>query len=160
MGSFTSIILTGSEHDYHGGILPTHYLFLSENSRPAWILVEQNYNISRNKHEKIRWIPTVDNMLMDALLMVAIYVDKNKKMKELFRKLFNNPDSDYIQLYEDIKKEDLELLYEGCRNVEFKSKLVISVLQGSTITGQLDKLKSCKINYELCVSDKTNNNSH
>jgi|TARA_B100001971_G_C18207592_1_gene548595 hypothetical protein len=42
MGSFTTQILVGSGDSNHGGIYPTHFMYLSENDRPAWILMGQN----------------------------------------------------------------------------------------------------------------------
>lgn len=35
MGTFTAVILVGHEHRYDGGIIPSHAVYLSENSRPA-----------------------------------------------------------------------------------------------------------------------------
>jgi len=53
-----------------------HYLFLSENSRAAWILVPQNVfrGFQPVRGPKITWIPTVENILEDALLVMALYV--------------------------------------------------------------------------------------
>jgi hypothetical protein len=38
----TAYILVGTKDPYSGGINPFHYLFLSENDRPAWTLVNEN----------------------------------------------------------------------------------------------------------------------
>ena len=38
MATLIAQILIGSSHPYDGGINPTHCLFLSENSKPAWVL--------------------------------------------------------------------------------------------------------------------------
>jgi hypothetical protein len=38
MGTITAQILVGSPHLYHDGLMPTHQVFLSENSRPARVL--------------------------------------------------------------------------------------------------------------------------
>ncbi len=76
MATFTAQILVGSPHPNHGGINPTHSLFLSENSRPAWILVDP-YPDSGPRNSRIVWIPTLENMLEDALLMIAVYVCKD-----------------------------------------------------------------------------------
>ena len=42
MGTVTAQILIGSPHPNDGGIIPSHYLFLSENDRPSWSLVGAN----------------------------------------------------------------------------------------------------------------------
>ena len=70
MGSFTAQIIVGQAHPNHGGIIPSYYLFLSENSKPAWLLMSEN--ITSNKDKQITWFPTVENMLQDALLMISV----------------------------------------------------------------------------------------
>jgi hypothetical protein len=49
MGTFTAQILIGNNHRYGGGIIPSHAVFLSENSRPAWILKNLDLNEFRTK---------------------------------------------------------------------------------------------------------------
>ena len=54
MGTVTAQILIGSPHPNDGGIIPSHYLFLSENDRPSWTLVRANiFQVSKNKFSKI-----------------------------------------------------------------------------------------------------------
>jgi hypothetical protein len=75
MAALTAQILAGSPHPRHDGINPAHYLFFSENDRPAWVLVNQNiFPEKQSGHSKITWIPTIENMFEDALLMIAIHV--------------------------------------------------------------------------------------
>jgi len=83
MSAITAQILVGQAHPNLGGINPTHYLFLSENSRPVWILVPQNlWELESSINEKkVTWIPTVENLLEDALLMIGIHVLKNPPRK-------------------------------------------------------------------------------
>lgn len=84
MATLTAQILVGSPHPNHDGLNPSHYLFLSENDRPAWVLVHQNiFEEQKTDVGKITWIPTVENMLEDALLMVAIYIQKNHEIIEM-----------------------------------------------------------------------------
>lgn len=67
MATLTAQILIGEGHPNHDGINPSHYLFLSENSRSAWVLLPENiFSQSSKRTPKITWIPTVDNMLEDA----------------------------------------------------------------------------------------------
>ncbi len=151
MGSFTAEILVGSPHPYHGGIIPTHFLFLSENSRPNLILVSEK--IFSNKSEnvkKIRWIPTVENMLEDALLMISLNVVKNEEMIKLFRKFSQKNEDDNILIYNDLKKEERDELYQRCREIENFPKIVVSVFKGSTIMSQLFVLKKYKMDVEVC----------
>ena len=71
MGTFTAQILVGTPDLYHGGIIPTHYLFLSENDRPAWILEDKSGS------QNVVWVPTIEDILEDALLMIAVHVCKD-----------------------------------------------------------------------------------
>ncbi|WP_121661857.1 hypothetical protein [Metabacillus litoralis] len=74
MGTFTAQLLVGQAHPYEGGICGiTHTLQLSENGRPAWVLVSTN-DEKDTKITKITWIPTLEHMLEDALLMIGLYV--------------------------------------------------------------------------------------
>jgi len=47
MGTLTAQFLVGKTHPNHGGINPTHYLFLSENSRPVFTLLKENIYADR-----------------------------------------------------------------------------------------------------------------
>lgn len=75
MGTITAQILIGTGHPYHGGIIPTHALWLSENSRPAWRCHPFERSLDPKEHWEERqcvWIPTYDNMLEDGLLLAAL----------------------------------------------------------------------------------------
>lgn len=75
MGTITAQILIGTGHPYHGGIVPTHALWLSENSRPAWRCHPFDHSPDPKEHWEERqcvWIPTCDNMLEDGLLLAAL----------------------------------------------------------------------------------------
>jgi len=80
LATFTAQILIGTEHPYHGGINPTHFLFLSENDRPAWILTNENITGENPDVEKIVWNPTTENMFEDALFMINLYIEKDKTL--------------------------------------------------------------------------------
>ena len=76
MGTITAQILIGTGHPYHGGIIPTHALWLSENSRPAWRCHPFEYLAHAEEHWEDRqcvWIPTTENMLEDGLLLATLF---------------------------------------------------------------------------------------
>lgn len=76
MGTITAQILIGTGHPYHGGIIPTHVLWLSENSRPAWRCHPFEYHAHPEEHWEDRqcvWIPTTENMLEDGLLLATLF---------------------------------------------------------------------------------------
>jgi hypothetical protein len=155
MGTFTSQILVGQKHSYDGGIINiSHTLYLSENSCSAWILTPaEGSNENKQSQEKIVWIPTLENMLEDALVMIGLYVLKDEKLASLAGKYFQQPKKqNVIQLYDDIKPEDLQELYKHERTIESSHKIILSVFQGSSILKHLPVLKNYQNDIEVCKS--------
>jgi len=153
MGTMTAQILVGTPHSNHDGIQPTHHLFLSENSRPAWVLVPQNiFGEDQTAQKKIVWIPTVENMLEDAFLMIAIHIQKNRKITELANSFYNNMQSDRLEMYEHINESQRKQLYEKCRQIPKFPKIIISVFRGSTIQSQLQIISQYKMDVEVCCT--------
>lgn len=153
MGTFTAQILVGNPHPYHDGIIPIHYLFLSENSRPAWVLVPQNFFIQgkdQSIKNKIVWIPTVENMLEDAFLMIAIHLQKNHEIIELAKSFYNNVALDSVELYRHFSECQRTQLYEKCREISVFPKVIISIFRDSTIQRQLPIIAHYKMEVEVC----------
>jgi len=101
----TAQMLIGAGHPNHDGIGPSHYLYLSENSRPAWLLVEQNVFTNNKKREaKIVWIPTVEDMLEDAFLMIGLHVVKDQGMVELIKTFNKAALSDRLEMYDNLEE--------------------------------------------------------
>jgi len=151
MGTFTTQILVGTPHQNNDGINPTHYVFLSENDRPSWILVHQNIFTEHEDNERIiTWIPTIENMLEDALLMIAIHVCKNKEVIKLAKNFNAKIESQRVELYSDLEENNRKQLYEQCRQIPDFPKIIISVFRGSTIAQQLNVLEQYKMDVEVC----------
>jgi hypothetical protein len=152
MPALTAHILVGNSHQDHGGIIPTHYFFLSENSVPVWVLVTENsFNPENKKIRKVTWLPTVENMLEDALLMIAINVLKDKEISELAKEHFKRDIHGALSLYEDIDPAALKTLYQQCRKLKNRYKIVLTVLEGSSIRSHLKVLKNYEIDMEVCT---------
>ncbi|MCL7748742.1 hypothetical protein [Halalkalibacter alkaliphilus] len=156
MGTFTAQMLIGQGHTYDGGIINVnHTLYLSENSIP--LLSLHHFSASeRNtsqQEERIIWIPTLEGMLEDALLMVGLYVLKDEQLLELANRYFNKPKGrKAISLYDDVKAVDLQEIYECCRTIDHGQKIILSVFEGSTILNQLDVLERYPFDVEVCVT--------
>ncbi|WP_051328114.1 hypothetical protein [Desulfatirhabdium butyrativorans] len=156
MGTFTAQILVGNSHPYHDGIEPTHYLFLSENSRPAWMLTSQNV-IPRDfdRHPPIPspivWIQTVENMLEDALLMIAYSIARNPEIQTMARSFTDMRHARRRELYDMFTEEQRHQLYQKCRQAENFPKLIISVFQHSTIRNQIAVLEQYRMDFEVCM---------
>ncbi|OAT86351.1 hypothetical protein [Desulfotomaculum copahuensis] len=152
MGTYTAQILIGTEHQNHGGIIPSFVLYLSENSKPAWILLPHGINAGGcPKYQKIVWIPTVKNMLEDALLMISINILRDKEIVEMANRIFGEACSDVNNTLYLYNYENLSQLYKKSRDLESNYKLVITALDNSTILNQLNILEKYKFYVEVCV---------
>lgn len=150
MVTFTAIIMLGHSHRFHQGIAQVDYsLYLSENSRAAWMLKKENlFNEEANKEKVITWIPTPDNMLQDALLMFGLYVYQDEQLIQQAEWVFNRSIDQIREIY-IIEKAKLFPLYERAKELGEGSKLVITVLEGSTILKQLGVLSEYKMEIEV-----------
>ena len=146
MATVTASILVGTPHPNHGGICPTHQLLLSENDRPAWSL----YMIPGAKPEAI-WITTVENTLEDGILMAGLLVLKDHTLAAAAAALRGNS-KERAEVYDDISECDRCRLYELCRTLGPETKLVVTVLEGSTLAGQLAVLERYSVGVEVCQS--------
>jgi hypothetical protein len=159
MGTLTAQILVGSPHPNHDGIEPSHYLFLSENSRPAWVLVSQNIYIHPVGFEDrphlsspIVWIPTVDNMLEDAMLMIAYYIVKHPDIRRLAASFTDMRKAHRRELFQMFRDDQRLQLYECCRKITHFPKLIISVFRYSTIQRQIGILDQYQMDVEVCMA--------
>jgi hypothetical protein len=153
MATFTAQILVGSSHLYHGGISPTHCLYLSENDRPAWILI--NHSVVGSdlpEHSPITWIPTVEDMLEDALLMIAVHVRKDRGLLRQAELLGADLQSDYLEMYSSLSNAQRAQLHSACRAIKEYPKLIVSVFEASTIESQLPVLEQYGMEVEVCCA--------
>jgi len=149
LGTVTAQILIGNGHPYHDGIEPSHRLYLLENSRPSLILLPEVL-AGGSAGSKVTWIPTLENTLEDALLMIAIHVIKDPVIVDMAREFIRSQENNWVVMYEDVNPEHLELLYSRCRSLENTYKLVITVLRGSSMEEQLKVLGEYKMDLEVC----------
>lgn len=150
MGTMTAQILVGSSHPNHDGIQPTHWLFLSENSKSAWVLTSQNIFEEDITTNQIIWIPSIDNMLEDAFLMIAIHIEQNPEVIDLAKSFSKNIGAERLELYEEFKDSQRQQLYEKCRQMSQFPKVIISVFQSSTIQMQLKIIEQYQMDVEVC----------
>ena len=96
MAAITATILVGTAHQNHGGIEPTHQLLLSENSRPAYSLFAMH-----SSQPQTVWIPTVEDMLEDGLLMAGLLVVEDPELVAAAG-TFRRGYAERVEMYEDI----------------------------------------------------------
>ncbi len=145
MGTFTAQILVGTPDLYHGGIIPTHYLFLSENDKLTWILEDKSGS------QKVVWIAAPEDALEDALLMIAIHVCKDSNIINLAKSFCKKITSKRVEVKSDLKEAHRKQLYQQCRALSNFPKIIVSVFEDSTIRGQLSVLKHYQMEVEVCV---------
>ena len=144
--------MIGRSHLYHGGIGPSRTPYLSENSTPAWILVPTSTTgVSRPDDTRIVWNPTVEHMLEDGLLMIAIHVLKAENVLKLARGAFQSKDMNQVALYDDIDANRLLELHQTCRRLAKWYKIVVTILDGSTILRQVPVLEEYAMEVEVCL---------
>jgi hypothetical protein len=148
MGTFTAQILVGHDHIYHGGITPSHAVFLSENSRPAWILKNLDVFKKVNESESVRWIPTLENMLDDAMLLIGIHVIKDKAVIKAAKEFCKSDNLNDLELHEAFTPKDLQTLYELVRTSKIEYCIALTVFNESHIINQFKTLDqyACKAN--------------
>jgi hypothetical protein len=156
MSTITAQILVGTSHMYHGGINPTHYLFLSENSMSAWVLVPEN--LFENDHgdlpNRIVWTIDPAHALEDGMLMIALYIVKNKDILQLAEKLVPGIFKKERLDVGDFVKEGLDELRRKSRFLRCDGKMVLTVLRHSSLWDkkQLDAILGYSMDVEVCVS--------
>jgi hypothetical protein len=156
MATFTAQMLIGQKHSYDSGIINiSHSLYLSENSRPAWILTPTDiFNEHKQAQPRITWIPTLENMLDDILLMVSYFILKDENISQELSKIDSKKLS-FLEMYEDIDKETRLKLYKSNKDIigGYKDlKLVFSIFKGSSLISAIEEIKNYGLDYELCVA--------
>lgn len=169
MASMTAHILVGQPDPYHGGIYPTHTLWLSENGRSGWLLEPTGRGLTGGPNSELEdeespswtressvWIPSAEHMLEDAILLIAVHVLRDEAVLELVRERapalteMRTPFQDKpVELYgipEDVQAE----LRARCELID-NYKLVVTVLEGSSLEQQLPVLEQYAMGVEVCT---------
>jgi hypothetical protein len=155
MGTINAQILIGRSHPYHQGIVNiSHRMFLSENGSSCWTLRKEDfYGMEQNQSIKaISWIPTLEHMLEDGILMIGLYVWQDPVLINMAEEVFQKPVDQIQNIPDSIHEADLEKLYERCRQIENSCKLAITVMNDSTINKQLSVLEKYKFETEVCTT--------
>ncbi|MBX7135830.1 MAG: hypothetical protein K1X67_24445 [Fimbriimonadaceae bacterium] len=150
MATTTATAVIGHAHPSGGGINPTHVLFLTENDRPSLSL----YRIkSEGSFSRLAiWIPTVENMLEDLLLMVAALTGAHRPLAQAFKAEAGSGAARFDMT--TISGERRHELYASCRELPLGRKIVLSVLEDSTLVQQAARLRSFQADCELCLSTR------
>ena len=165
MGTWTAQILVGRSHPNHGGIGARYQLFLGENSRPCWecfpIFPPRLGEVLKNEGHTV-WIPPGPGSILECgLLMVALHcfdpmarLPVNKELVSSAKSMSKKIMDKFVDMSILTDKQFKEL-YDMAKKIKINDsdKLIVTVLAGSSITGQLKELKKHKYDFEVCFSD-------
>jgi hypothetical protein len=152
MAAITAHILAGHAHPNDGGLATLHQLTLSEGDRPAWLLQTGRPSKSDpRRRERIIWIPTVENMLDDALLMIAVHVIESEPVRTLFGQFSDKLDAERIEMYDDLTHEQRQRLYALCREITNYPKLILCIFEGSSLCSLVGVMEKYQMECEVLV---------
>ena len=160
----TAQILVGQAHSKHKGVLPRFQLDLWESRSPTgfrfvgpmcWELAPHpGYKPHQNDPIESCWFTVPGKALDDALLMIAILIQRETGITKLASKTFNKERLDSLRPHEKVQNYNLEPLYIASRLIDWRYKIVVTVLRGSVLLRQLKWLKKCTVMKEVCVSSE------
>ena len=157
MGSYSTQIIVGNRGLYDNGVVPTHQLFLWENDRPAWNLLDICLE-NQPAGIKIIWIPAPEEILECALLMITLFILKDDDVESRIKQALSKELTDFIELQNDMDTEDRVSLYEF--NLEklrqYDIKLVINILGSTCIIDKLHLIQDYGIDVDIlqpCSTD-------
>jgi hypothetical protein len=123
-------------------------VFLSENSRPAWLLSSLKTGAGGPV-----WTPTVEHMLEDGLCLIAAAVIKDQGLLRLL------PDDIGRIGMDDIDENTRTAMYARLQKVVWGMKMIVTVFHGSSITHQLGILSDMPFDLEVCTPQYHRQNS-
>ena len=165
MATWTAQILVGSGHPNHGGIMAGYQLFLSENDRPCWecfpIFPPRLGEVLKNEGHTV-WIPPGPGSILECgLLMVALHcfdpmarLPVNKELVSSAKSMSKKIMDKFVDMSILTDKQFKEL-YGMAKKIKINdsTKLIVTVLAGSSITEQLKELKKHKYDVEVAYSE-------
>ncbi|MDD3093600.1 MAG: hypothetical protein PHS38_08660 [Bacteroidales bacterium] len=143
MSTTTATILIGRAHQNHGGIIPTHLIQLTENSRPSLLLQP----IEGPSDVKVV-IPTLENIVDDIYLMVTVFIlNKIKPAKDI-------DNWERLSMYDLFDENERSSLYEESRRIikDTSIKIIFNIFEGSHLLNYVDIIKEYPNDLEITLS--------
>jgi hypothetical protein len=148
MATTTATALIGQAHPFGGGIHPTHFLFLTENDRPALTLYTINGGGSLARLAV--WVPTVENMMEDLMLMAAALTGAQPEVATALNAACGGKPG-RLELY-SIGDATRTKLYALNRDLPAPGKVVLTILEDSSLVAQAARIRDYQADCELCIS--------
>lgn len=155
MATVTTQIQIGDSHPFSGGILPTHILSLHENSRPVWILRSLEHSSF-----SYRFVPrSTEHFLDDALGIIRGLVWQEDGMQGC-QHLFRRSETEIVSLEDDSWAKAASIPVAEWRQndrtiIGSSSKLIFTILNGSSLETSIDKIMLLPMDFEICVSHQS-----
>lgn len=129
-------------------------MYLVEGGRAAWVLEPVRH--TSQEAEPIIWVPCrPERILADGLVMIAAIVEEDAAIRELIEKrlepsqaraLLSGDWADLTKLPKDLLEE-----IESAALRSVRSKLVVTAMSGTSLTGQIALLDQCSMDAEVCT---------
>jgi len=149
MGTMTAHMLVGRQHPHHGGIIPTHYVMLSENDRPVWSIVPESLYGGRQGRIVRHIIPSNEqHILKDGLLSIVHLLWRDEHLQQIQNQVpkLSKGTVELGRVPDDVR-EDMYRISMASKG----GKIILSVFEGSSITSQLPDIKDYAMDIEVCT---------
>ncbi len=152
MSTVTAHVLVGHPDTFHAGIWPTHGLFLFENSRPSWVLAPLALQLPDDPAGMTyTWIPTPGHVLEEGLAMVYLYAIRDDGVRAVAPRSLDDAHT-WRELAVSTTAGERAELARACRASAARCKVVVTVLEGSSLAGRLAPLEDYPVDLEVCPS--------
>jgi hypothetical protein len=149
MATLTAHFLIGENDPHHWGVIPRAQLSLFENDKPVFLLSPL---MTDYKARSFSWVPTLEHMLDDALLMIAVHFMHVFSLRDIAKKDYRSRKGKPFEIYEDMDATTHEELLVATRLLPDFPKLVITVLEGSSLREHVASIKKYSMDVELCFA--------
>jgi len=149
MATLTAHFLIGENHPNHWGVIPYAQLSLFENDKPSYVLSPL---IMKKNAKSVCWVPTLEHMLDDGLLMIAVHFMRAFSLSDIAKKNYRASKGKPFEIYEDMDPTTHEDLIVAMRLLPDFPKLVITILEGSSLRDHVSNIKNYSMDVELCFA--------
>jgi hypothetical protein len=149
MATTTAVAVIGQSRPHTNGIDPAYILFLTESSRPAL----QLFKICGDGLRRVAtWIPTVDNMIEDLVLMAGAFTGAQPELPDTLHAMIG-ASLERVEMYTLGDGHRAEL-YKLSKKSPFRSKMVLTILEESSLVRQSGRICCYQMDCELCLSTR------
>lgn len=160
MAAVTALIQIGNPHPNDGGLRSFSRVQLEEGDRPALIFKSLTREIPPNPTVMI---PTIENTLEDALVMIAYVLGLNREITDMVTAARAGHAGNHLEMYEAFDQESRNRLYRllaDPANAKTWPYLGFGVYRDSMLTKQVERLHALPFDYELLLSVRGRRHTH